>query len=314
MGHKPLLIIILLATQSFAQTTFDPLTIGVGARALGMGKANVAVAEDGDVIFSNPAGLGEIDAFKFTSMAGNLLEDASYTILGGAYPLGKQSAAGIGYAGSFVSGIEIRDAAGTFSRKANYGNSVIFASYGKKLAEKTSFGINLKYYLIDGTEIDNGDGRGWNLDVGLLQNGLNWLSLGLVGQNLIDSSRINYQNGESERLPPKIAAGAKLYLLGSKYNAALFSPLELTLAVDGHFNLQEARTMTTHAGMEFSPTPLLTFRAGIDQNNFTTGLSLRFAGLGFHYAYLPEAQFLSITFDERGWPPEGPRDIFIGER
>ena len=59
-----LLFILTLITSASAQTTFDPLSIAVGARALGMGKAYVAVAEDGDTIFTNPAGLGEIDTFK----------------------------------------------------------------------------------------------------------------------------------------------------------------------------------------------------------------------------------------------------------
>lgn len=318
MDYKPLIVVLLLSTQSLAQTAFDPLTVGIGARALGMGGAYVAVAEDGDALFNNPAGLGEIDSVKFTSMAGNLLEDVNYTVLGGIYPFGNKFAAGIGYTGSFVSGIEIRDSAGTYSRKANYGNSVAFASFGKKLTEKFSLGMNVKYYFIDGTEIDSGDGRGWNLDVGLLQKGWDWLSLGVVGLNLIDSARINYQNGIVERLPLKIKAGGKAYLLGSNYGAAAFSPLELSLAADLRYDLQETKLMTTHLGVEFSPNPYLILRTGSDQNTLTGGLSFKLAGISFHYAYHPFgdnfAHFFSLAVDERGWPAEEPPDVFIGGR
>jgi len=297
MGYKPLIIILILATQSVAQNAFDPLSIGMGARALGMGKAYVAVAEDGDTIFTNPAGLGEIDSFKFSSMAGNLLEDVNYTVLGAVYPLGKQSAVGFGYVGSFTSGIEIRSRSGALSRKADFGSSVAFAGCGTKLGEKTSLGINLKYYFSDGTEINGGDGSGWNMDIGILQRGLSWLSLGLVGKNL----------------PQAVKAGARLYLLGSGFTAAFFSPLELSAAVDGEFNSQYPKSVMLHSGLELSPSPFLTLRVGLDQDNYTSGLSLKFAGLGFHYAYHPSAQYFSITFDERGWSPEEEApDVFLG--
>jgi ABC-type antimicrobial peptide transport system permease subunit len=47
---------LLASTLAFGLTpTVDPTQIGVGARALGMGRAFIAVAEDSDVIFSNPA-------------------------------------------------------------------------------------------------------------------------------------------------------------------------------------------------------------------------------------------------------------------
>jgi len=313
MGYKPLIIILILATQSVAQNTFDPLSIGMGARALGMGRAAVAIAEEGDTIFTNPAGLGEIDSFKFSSMAGNLLEDVNYTVLGAVYPLGKQSAVGFGYVGSFTSGIEIRNTSGVLSRKADFGSSVAFASCGTKLGEKTSLGINLKYYFSDGTEINGGDGSGWNMDIGILQRGLSWLSLGLVGKNLLSSGKISYQNGESENLPQAVKAGARLYLLGSGFNSAVFCPLELVAAVDGEFNSQYPKSVMLHSGLELSPSPFLTLRIGLDQDNYTSGLSLKFAGLGFHYAYHPSAQYFSITFDERGWPPEEETpNIFLG--
>ena len=60
----------------------DPMYIGVGARPLGMGKAYVAVAEDGDTVFVNPAGLGKVLTPKLTSMYTSLLGDVNYVVLG----------------------------------------------------------------------------------------------------------------------------------------------------------------------------------------------------------------------------------------
>lgn len=327
MDYKPLIIIFILATQSAAQTTFDPLTISVGARAMGMGKAYVAVAEHGDTIFTNPAGLGEIDSFRFTSMAARIMEEVDYTVLGGVYPLGKKSAVGLGYAAASTSGIDIRDARGTYLRKSNYGNSVLLVSYGRKLAEKTSLGLNLKYYIQEANEITDGNGSAVNLDVGYLQKGLGWFSIGAVAENVLRSSKLRYENGEEEELPLLVKLGTRLHIMGEEFESAVFSPIKLVAVADINLNLQSSEPTTAHLGMELSPNPNLTLRAGIDQdpkgagvqNYLTSGVSVHLAGIGFHYAYHPYTEtdlnavhYFSVSFDERGWPQEGPPDAFLG--
>jgi hypothetical protein len=320
------LFVILFSTAVFAQTTFDPLAIGVGARALGMGKAYVAVAEDGETIFTNPAGLGEIDNFKFTSMSGFVLEDVNYTVLGGVYPLGEKTAIGIGYVSSTVPGIEMRDTTGALQKKSDFINSVFLASFGRKLTDKISLGINFKYFIQDGSELNEGDGTGINLDIGYLQKGLGWFSLGAVAQNIWNSGKINYKSGEKEDFPLILKIGVRLGMLGEKFESAILSPVELNLVADANFNLKESRPVTTHLGAELSPAAFLTFRAGIDQDPkpgglqsiFTSGVSLKYAGMGFHYAYHPYTEasenvthYFSISFDERGWPPEVLPDVFL---
>ena len=319
--------LLLLSNWSFAQTAFDPLSISVGARAMGMGKAYVAVAEEGDSIFTNPAGLGEIDSFRFTSTAAKIMEDVNYTVLGGVYPLGEKSALGIGYAAASVGGIDIRDAHGTYVEKSDYGNSVILASYGRKLTEKISLGANLKYYFQEGSSIKDGNGSCLNLDIGYLQKGLGWFSLGAVGKNILTTGKIRYQNGEEEELPLTIKVGVRMHIMGEEFESALLSPIKVVGVADADLSLKGSKPTAAHLGLELSPYPNLTLRTGIDQdprsgtmqNNMTAGVSLRFAGLGFHYAYHPygeielnAAHYFSISFDERGWPYEGPPDIFLG--
>jgi hypothetical protein len=140
-------------------------------------------------------------------------------------------------------------------------------------------------------------------------------------QNVLSSGRLSYQNGFSEPLPTTVRAGTRLHLAGSGFNAMAAAPLDLTLVLDGSFALQTAGGLTTHAGLEFSPSPYLTGRAGLDGGQPTAGLSLRYAGLGFHYAYQARdgfagssANYFSLTFDERGWPPETPSDAYLAKR
>ena len=322
------LFILLLTLPAFAQTTFDPLSIGVGARAMGMGKAYVAVAEDGDTIFTNPAGLGEIDSFEFVSMSASLLDEVHYTVLGGVFPIGDKSAFGIGYADASLSGIEIRDAGAVLLSTASFSNRVFLASYGRKITDKLSFGLNLKFFSQDAPALTRADGSGFNVDVGFLQKGLGWLSLGVVGQNLMSSSKIRYRDGTTEELPVRVKVGTRMFLMGHEFESAILSDYELIAAIDADLSLQASESTTTHIGLEFSPNTFLTLRTGVDQdpmpgglrNNLTYGLSLHFAGLGFHYAYHPYSEFvnnvthyLSLSFDERGWPFEGLPDIFLGQ-
>jgi hypothetical protein len=314
-------LLFTLYSASFATTTFDPLSLAVGARALGMGGACVAVADDGNALFNNPAALGEIDKVKLTSMSATLLDDVNYTVLGGILPFGDKFSVGVGYAGSFVSGIELRNGQGTLLSRSNYSNSSAIFAVGKKLSDQFSLGLALKYYFSEGTAMTAGNGQGWNLDLGVLQSGWNWLKFGVVGQNLLSASQINYQNGASEPLPLTIKTGTKLYLLGNGFDSAFASPLEVSLAADADYFPQGSSPLTLHEGIEVSPVRSLTLRAGLDSNSLTAGLSFRFAGLGFHYAYHPYGDFadnsvnyFSLSYDEGGFPPEpGIPDTYLAQ-
>ena len=221
----------------------------------------------------------------------------------------------------------MRDSAGNFLANSDYSNSVFLFSFGRKLSEKFSLGANLKYFSQTGSAYNNGNGTGLNLDVGVLQSGLGWLSLGAVGQNLFSSGKISYKNGEEETFPLTLKVGAKMHILGQQFTAAVFSPTKLNIVLDADVRLQGTKPTTIHAGAEFSPSPLLALRAGVDQsplpggiqNNLTSGISLKLAGIGFHYAYhtyteisANSTHYFSLSFDDRGWPIEGPPEIILG--
>jgi hypothetical protein len=308
-----------LMSLASAETTFDPLQLAVGARALGMGGACAAVADDGNALFNNPAALGEIDKVKFTSLSATLLDDVNCSVLGGIIPFGDKFAVGAGYAGSFVSGIELRDSFGNLTGRGNYSSSALVLAVGQKLSSRSSLGLNLKYYFSDGTTAASGNGRGWNLDLGILQSGWNWLKLGLVGQNLLGSNQITYSGGTAETLPLTVKSGLKVYLMGSGFDSAFDSPLEVGLFADADYFPQGSRAPVAHEGIEISPVRSLTVRAGVDGGNATAGISFRIAGLGFHYAYHPYGDFsgsavnyFSLTYDEGGFPtePEVP-DVYL---
>ncbi|MFQ5770148.1 MAG: hypothetical protein ACE5HX_06410 [bacterium] len=64
---KVLVLFIFLPVTLYAgEYAAEFLRIGVGARALGMGGAYVALANDGTAVFWNPAGLAQINALQLS--------------------------------------------------------------------------------------------------------------------------------------------------------------------------------------------------------------------------------------------------------
>ena len=63
------LIGILMVQPVLANTSLDLGVVGIGARPLGMGRAYVAVADDANAVFANPAGLGLQKSWSITSMS-----------------------------------------------------------------------------------------------------------------------------------------------------------------------------------------------------------------------------------------------------
>ena len=102
---SPLLIALasIFAFTMTADAVVNIQNIGAGARSASLGNAFVAVADNGDALFSNPAGLGQIEqsqlsytnvSILFSGIDGDNLGQhvASY-----ARPLGSRLALGLGY-------------------------------------------------------------------------------------------------------------------------------------------------------------------------------------------------------------------------
>ncbi len=273
---------------AYAGDIADPLAIGVGARSIGMGKAYVAMAEDGDALFSNPAGLASILTPKVSSMQTSLMGDVSYTVIGGAYPLGTKAAIGAGYAASSTGDIVLTSSAGTIEGTGNWGQSVLFVSYGrylndlpafKKLKKDVLVGASLKYYGVGGSgnsTIDSASGNAYGADLGILVPTNDYLTLGANYQNALKG------NINSDQLPSTLKLGAKASLIGKEGKAySVHSDRKL------YANLDYDLGAAYHLGLEFWANKNLALRTGIDGSELTAGLGVRMKGVEFNYAYHP---------------------------
>ncbi len=348
MGDKTMktliksLIVIFALTQIvssakvFADDTsyaIDPSYVGVGARSLGMGKAYVAVGEDADTIFFNPAGLGRISLWKMMTMYSNLMGDVKYSVLSCAIPM-EVGSFGFGYVSSRVDGIWImgEDAVSQTHKPiptmlGDYSNNVVFLSYGFPLNKIAGFGeniylgANLKYFDSQGSGTDEayfGAGKGIDADLGILYTPNSWLSLGISQQNVVPQSfggAVTYKSGVEESMPSITKIGTSIKLLGEEDIALIEAPIKLNLSGDIDIFEMQNRSLGGHIGAEFIPNEHIYLRAGIDKDpvpstvdpseatNLTLGAGIKFAGVRFDYAYHPYSSipdnathFFSISY------------------
>jgi len=97
-----ILLIITMCLPLFAEDASGQagayLKMGVGARALGMGGAFTAVADDGTAAFWNPAGLVQLDKKSISTMHTVLKLDRTYNFINFVSPIKNRNAAwGINY-------------------------------------------------------------------------------------------------------------------------------------------------------------------------------------------------------------------------
>jgi S-layer homology domain/Glucodextranase, domain B len=268
----------------------DPIAVGLGARPLGMGKAFVAVSDDVNAMFLNPAGLGSMKSWEMSTMSSNFLNEYQYTMYSGVTPT-PVGVFGLGYVDSKITGISV-SGGGT----SDFYNQALVLSYGKDIGtigpsngnEPNIFaGGTLKYYSTGYTGDLNASDSGYNIDLGLKYTPAKWISYGLNFQNVLGGSKI-YGDFESEDMPFITKAGVAFKWL--EYN--------VLFALDEDMYLAGADIpWPMHFGAEWKIHPNLCIRAGYNQegssaiggqltNNTTFGLGFDYSGVKIDLAYM----------------------------
>ena len=294
---------LVLSSVAFADGYLnDPMAIGVGARALGMGKAYVAMAEDGDTIFMNPAGLGRITNPKLTSMYSRSW--AMSITSSSAAPSRTAKSRPSAWACQFpVADIPLTDSTGAPLGSGGWGNNVVFVSYGTYLNALPVLSLNLdrdvlvggslKYFSVggDGSGVSDASGTGMDIDLGALYPITDYMMVGVNAMNILPASlgaKITKSTGQADSIPSTIKVGTKVTLIGQEGTAlAAHDTRRLYGNLDYDFSPTGARPGAVHAGVEFWPTGNLALRAGLDDKDPTAGVGIRVAGLEFDYAYHP---------------------------
>jgi hypothetical protein len=280
------------------------ISLGVGGRALGMGGAFVALANDVTAGYWNPAGLSRINYPQFSLMHderfGSLV---NYDYGAVAIPFGPRTSLGLSIIRLGVDDIpDTRDAGidvngnltydpNQFSRvdpsRVTYFNAADWAfyfTYAKKQTEEFSYGANLK---IIRRELGEHSATGLGLDVGLWYAPLENVVFGLNFQD-ITTTFLAWDTGRNELISPTLKVGSSYFI---EAFSGRFAP-----AVDFDIRFENRRYASTahlgpvsldlHGGMEFQFKNIVALRIGYsDVKQLTLGTGVQLPKLAIDYSF-----------------------------
>jgi Type IX secretion system membrane protein PorP/SprF len=304
-----------VAQTGIAKYAGEFMAIGVGARALGMGSAQVAVVNDVTSGYWNPAGLAKMDYPQVALMHDEQFAGiVNYNYGAVAIPYGKDMSFGISVIRLSVDGIKDTRNAG-FDRDTgepidytnpdwkilhpNWGvdeskikefsntDWAFYGTFSKRQTDNFSWGANIKVISRSLAEFS---ALGIGFDVGAMYEPIENLYL---GANLMDitTTLVAWDGGSNELISPTAKLGVAY---GFDFLGGQFLP---AMDIDMRFeNRQFASTFNVgpvsfdvRAGLEYSYKNLFMVRAGYtDVKQFTAGAGVKLPKLSIDYSY---AQF-----------------------
>jgi len=268
------------------------LRIGLGARGIAMGNAQVAAADHGFGFFYNPAALPYLEKFSANFSYSFLSLDRRFNFVGLSSPLKPQGGLSLGWVYSGVKDIQGYDSRGFATDNISHGIHAIYFSFGIFiLPDRLSAGINAKYLREDLSDPDfDYNGSGFGGDLALLAKVTKDFSVGYLVKDLNAGLKSN-TNNIFERGIEKENKFPVTHRLGFFYNAPI--PW-IHLAYD--FEWSHAGEEKNHLGLEFT-VPGVAARIGYDDNHFTLGGGLEIDRFNRVKAILDYA-FVTSVIDE----------------
>ena len=175
--YLPIVIVLFLATGTQAQFDTDVskvaitaapfLTIGVGARATGMGGAFVATANDASALFWNPSGIARIPHAEGIFSHINWIADINYDFIGFLLPAGKLGTFGASVTSLSMDDMLVRTESEPLGTGEYFqsGDLSLALSYAVNLTDRFSIGFTGKYIR---QQIWKETAQGVALDIGTL--------------------------------------------------------------------------------------------------------------------------------------------------
>jgi len=256
---------------------FDTFKSGIGARALAMGGAFVAVADDSTAVVWNPAGLAQLNDTRIGGMSTDLYGlGLTHQYIGAVTTFANL---GIGLSwerGSYLIS-KVYDANGVAGTALTWDQSVIVGSLATNIMDIGLAGANVKYYMES-----NGAGKsasGFGFDLGVLMNLGDMFSIGIVATDL-GGTNVSWTSGKADSVSGLYKAGIAMKLVDGM----------LVLASD--FDFDGSKMGNAHVGIEFKVIKELALRAGAVMTDnfagyyFTVGAGINVAGLYVDVAYL----------------------------
>ena len=274
------------ALAATGEAGFVFLKIGVGARAMGMGSAYVAVADDPTALHWNPAGLASSrEGIRLTAMHNEWIDDFRQEYVAVSGPVGPGTA-GASFTGFYTSELERRDETGTLTGHFGYNDIAATIGYGLRVAPGADAGLAIRY-IREMIADENASTVAFDLG-GKFAVRKTGLVFGAAVQNVGGEASFDQ---ESFPIPLTIRGGAsyRRAIASIQGSALLTTEYRKARGEDGRF----------HLGGEYSYRDWLSFRAGAkfgyDEENVSFGLGVARGPIHFDYALLPVSSNLGSS-------------------
>lgn len=276
---------VVLAAGAVCSAAADPvgtaamLDIGMGARALGMGGAHIAVADDAAAVYYNPAGLAFMEGRHIGSLYTKQLGAAGYMGLGYA-----QRYAGMGALRLDASDIEETDEFANITGVFAATDLTLILSAGAPLMPGVGVGGAIKYYS---QALPGNSGRGVTGDIGALFAASGGrLRLGAVCRNVLGS--VKYSSGHIDAFDRSLGVGIAVRPIDDLLLAAdVIWKDGIDARIGGEFRLGR---LAVRAGGGYQS----------DEMSFSVGAGFLMPFFGIDYAYqthavMPDSHRLSLS-------------------
>jgi hypothetical protein len=307
---KRILIVLIViqgvSAQQIAKYAGEFLSIGVGGRALGLGGAYAALANDASAAYWNPAALARLNYPEFMLMHDERFGGmVNYDFGAVAIPYSNNATIAVSLMRLGVDGIpDSRDAGvdanGNYVPRGQYQNAVrideskityfnsadwaLYFTYSKRMSNNLTYGINLKI-LRRGLEVASATGIGF--DVGVFYSPReNWF----VAANAQDvtTTLIAWSTGTNELISPTLKLGTAYFI---DLFQGRFAP---TMDVDVRFENRQFASIAhlgpisfdPHMGLEFDYKNTVALRIGYsDVKQLTLGAGIHLRKLDIDYSF-----------------------------
>jgi hypothetical protein len=255
------------------------LKLGVGARAIAMGDAYVAVSGDASSTYWNPATIVDVENIDIGLMHSEWFEGIRYEYAGAVRSYGDY-AVGISVVGLYMDDLERREGP-TATPIGHFGvfDFAVSGSYARRLTDALSAGASAKYVQ---EKIDDESATGFAVDLGARYEipVLEGLSAGVAVVNL--GPTMKFIEDEFD-LPVMYKAGAALDVPFESLKGDVVFVADAIKPSDGDLKL--------HLGMEYEYAEMIAlrfgYRSGWDNQNVSAGIGVKAGQFRLDYAFVP---------------------------
>lgn len=283
-------------------TTAAPfLSIGQGARALGIGGAFVAIADDPSAMYWNPSGIAELQGFHFMVDHTYWFADIQYNYFGGTLNLGSLGVLGLNLTASDISQMNVttvdqQDGTGEVFTVSDLALGV---TYAMQLTDKFSIGFNPKFVYQKIWKMSAGAAA---LDLGVkYKTPFEGITLGMAITNFGTKMQMSGNNalvlydsdpgntGHNTRVPAELATESwdlpLNFRVGIAYDVPMGGLGKMTLAVDAAHPSDNYESV--NIGGEYVFDDFVYLRGGMkslfqkdSEESFTAGFGIKQAVVG----------------------------------